>query len=181
MSAAKVSAYDPVWPRRYQQEAPSIARALAPIVAIEHVGSTSVPGLASKPTIDIAVGVETLALDPSAWQRMEALGYHYGGDHGQRQHVFRKGASVPWQFLVHVVEHDGQMWQDYLRFRDHLRAHPDDAQRYAELKETLLLERDGWYRGADKAVFIHPILQSPTSSTLAQAKKLGGKERERFG
>ena len=134
--------------------------ALAPVVAAEHVGSTSVPGLAAKPTIDMAVGVENLALPSTAWSRIEKLGYHYGGDHGRPQHVFRKGDSVPWQFLVHVIEYEGSMWRDFLRFRDHLRAHPDDAARYAELKQSLLADRGDWYSGKDKESFIRPILDA---------------------
>jgi GrpB-like predicted nucleotidyltransferase (UPF0157 family) len=89
--------------------------ALGDVVAMEHVGSTSVPGLSGKPTIDVAAGVPTLTLDSTARQQMEGLGYFYGGDLGLRQHVFRKGIGVPWEFIVHVVEHDGQMWQDFLR------------------------------------------------------------------
>jgi len=161
MLTPKLSAYDPSWPGGYEREAPKLAEALAPIVAIEHVGSTSVPGLVAKPTIDIAVAVETLTLDAAVWRRMEALGYSYGGDHGLRQHVFRKGASVPWRFLVHVIEHDGQMWRDYLHFREHLRAHPDDVRRYGDLKKVLLKTRDDWYHGIDKAEFIESVLQSP--------------------
>jgi GrpB-like predicted nucleotidyltransferase (UPF0157 family) len=155
---ARLAAYDPRWPDLYQQEVAGVITALAPAVAAEHVGSTSVPGLAGKPTIDIAVGVENLALPPVAWSRMKKLGYHYGGDHGYPQHVFRKGEAVPWQFLVHVVEYDRAMWRDYLRFRDHLRTHPQDAARYADLKAALLAERGGWYSGRNKAQFIRPIL-----------------------
>jgi len=50
------------------------------------------------------------------------------------------------------------MWRDYLRFRDHLRSHPLDAERYAALKAALLVGRGGWYSGRDKASFIAPIL-----------------------
>jgi GrpB-like predicted nucleotidyltransferase (UPF0157 family) len=50
----ELSRYDLLWPRLYNEEAALVAKALAPVVAVEHVGSTSVPGLAGKPTIDIA-------------------------------------------------------------------------------------------------------------------------------
>jgi len=132
--------------------------ALAPVVAIEHVGSTSVAGLAAKPTVDVAVGVPSIDLAAGAHPRMEALGYHYGGTHDLPQHVFRKGAAVPWEVLVHVVEHDGDMWRDFLRFRDHLRSRPADARRYEELKAALLVGRRGWYRGLDKQAFIASVL-----------------------
>jgi GrpB-like predicted nucleotidyltransferase (UPF0157 family) len=157
---ARLARYDPRWPHLYRQEVVGVAAALAPVVAAEHVGSTSVPGLAAKPTIDIAVGVEALGLPSTAWSLMGVLGYQYGGNHGLPQHVFRKGESGPWRFLVHVVEHKGAMWRDYLRFRDYLRANPEAAARYAELKEALLAERGDWYSGRDKEPFIRTILGS---------------------
>ena len=94
---------------------------------------------------------------------MEAIGYAYGGDHGRAQHVFRKGARMPWDVLVHVVVHGGPMWRDFLVFRDHLRADPSAARRYAELRAALLAERGQWYRGVDKTTFIEPILRRGTS------------------
>ena len=162
MTDRSLAAYDPAWPRRFAGEAPRLVVALAPVLAIEHVGSTSVPGLAAKPTVDIAVGVPTLALDADAHARMEALGYRYGGTHDLPQHVFRKGAAVPWEVLVHVVEHGGGMWRNFLRFRDHLRSHPADARRYEELKAGLLAGRGGWYRGVDKQPFIASVLATAT-------------------
>jgi GrpB-like predicted nucleotidyltransferase (UPF0157 family) len=155
---ARLAVYDPRWPQLYELEVVDVANALAPVVATEHIGSTSVPHLAAKPTIDIAVGVRALTLPSTAWNQMEALGYHYGGDHGLPQHVFRKGESAPWRFLVHVVEYDGAMWREYLHFRDYLRADPAGAARYAELKESLLAEGGNWYAGRDKESFIRPIL-----------------------
>lgn len=137
-----------------------MAAALAPVVGVEHVGSTSVPGLAAKPTIDIAVGVPSLELPDETMAAMERLGYHYGGDLGLPQHVFRKGERAPWQFLVHVVEHGGSMWRDFLSFRDHLRANPAAASDYEALKRALLARRGGWYTGLDKEPFIRPILDS---------------------
>ena len=136
MAAPTLSPHDAVWPRLYAAEAPEVAEALAPVVEIQHVGSTSVPGLASKPTVDIAVTRRSLALNDVAHACMERLGYRYGGGLGLPQQVFRKGDRFPWCFLVHVVEAGGQMWHDYLRFRDYLRANPADAARYTKLKAS---------------------------------------------
>jgi GrpB-like predicted nucleotidyltransferase (UPF0157 family) len=160
LASLALSAYDPRWPRLYEAEIARVTEALAPVVAAEHVGSTSVPGLAAKPTIDIAVGVASVDLPDGARTRMERLGYDYGGDHGQPQHVFRKGKSVPWRFLVHVVQYEGPMWLDFLRFRDYLRANPAEAERYARLKASLLADGGGWYSGRDKERFIRPVLDS---------------------
>jgi len=160
LASIELSVYDPRWPLLYEAEVARVTEALAPVVAAEHVGSTSVLGLAAKPTIDIAVGVVSLDLAEGAWTRMERLGYDYGGDHGRPQHVFRKGTSIPWRFLVHVVQHGGPMWLDFLRFRNHLRENPAEAERYARLKASLLAERGGWYSGRDKERFIRPVLDS---------------------
>jgi GrpB-like predicted nucleotidyltransferase (UPF0157 family) len=156
----RLAAYDPAYPRRYEIEAARVSAALESTLSMEHVGSTSVPGLSGKPTIDIAAGVPTLDLGPAAHARMGRLGYSYSGDHGLPQHVFNYGSGLPWRFIVHVVEFDGELWHDLVAFRDYLRAHPDDAARYAALKETLLRERGDWYRGVHKSSFIEPILQA---------------------
>jgi GrpB-like predicted nucleotidyltransferase (UPF0157 family) len=157
-SDASLAPYSPDAPDLYSVEAARVAAAIPAALAVAHVGSTAVPGLAGKPTIDIAVGVPTLQLEDADFRRMEALGYAYGGDNGLPQHVFRKGEAVPWAYLVHVVEHEGAMWRDYLGFRDHLRAHPGDARAYAALKASLLRGREGWYSGREKEAFIAPIV-----------------------
>jgi GrpB-like predicted nucleotidyltransferase (UPF0157 family) len=61
---------------------------------------------------------------------------------------------------VHVVEYEGTMWRDYLHFRNHLRANPEVAARYAAFKESLIAERGDWYSGRDKERFIRPILDT---------------------
>jgi GrpB-like predicted nucleotidyltransferase (UPF0157 family) len=156
---------NPVAPLLFAREAERVGHAIPSASAVEHVGSTAVPGLAGKPTIDIAVGVPTLG--PRAdYAGMEALGYAYGGDQGRPQHVFRKGEGVPWRFLVHVVEHDGRMWRDYLTFRDHLRKHPEDVRTYENLKRNLLNGREGWYSGRDKDAFIASILAGADPGTV---------------
>jgi GrpB-like predicted nucleotidyltransferase (UPF0157 family) len=159
MSDAVLSLYDAKWPNRYRVEAAVVTEALRNVTQIEHVGSTAVPGLAAKPTIDIAAGVPDLNLDDGARERMTEAGYSYGGNHDQPQHVFRKGDAVPWEILVHVVVHRGQMWHDFLWLRDYLRANPSEAARYAAFKASLLTGRSGWYRGIDKSPFIEPILR----------------------
>jgi len=55
------------------------------------------------------------------------------------------------------------MWRDFLRFRDHLRSHPDDARRYEELEAALLVGRGGWYRGLDTQAFIRAIVSVEVS------------------
>jgi tRNA threonylcarbamoyladenosine biosynthesis protein TsaE len=156
----RLAAYDPAWAERFEREAELIAEALGALaVQIEHVGSTSVPGLAAKPTVDIAVGATTLELPTDAVARMERLGYHVAVDETRPwERRFRHGPSFPRQVIVHVVEWGGTPWSDYLRFRDALRADPERTREYERVKRELLEERDDWYSGKDKDPFIARVL-----------------------
>ena len=78
VDAIEIDGYDPGWREAYSAAAVELASALAPwVVAIEHIGSTSVPGLAAKPVIDIQVAVRTLDESHAIVQAVEALGYEY--------------------------------------------------------------------------------------------------------
>jgi GrpB-like predicted nucleotidyltransferase (UPF0157 family) len=117
------------------------------LAAIEHVGSTSVPGLAAKPIIDIMPGLRSLADAPHIIGPMEALGYEYVPEFEAQlpeRRYFRRG--IPRTHHVHVVEASSRFWRRHLAFRDWLRAHPGDAAAYAELKRKLATQY-----GADRA------------------------------
>jgi tRNA threonylcarbamoyladenosine biosynthesis protein TsaE len=160
VSAPRLVEANPAWAERFEVEAARIAEALGELVVeIEHVGSTAVPGLAAKPTVDIAVGATTIDLPGDAVARMTALGYEDAGTEsrpGERR--FRKGARFPRDVLVHVVEWGGSVWQEYLRFRDALREVPELAAEYEDLKRALLQELGTWYRGEDKKEFVRRVL-----------------------
>ena len=79
----EVVAYDPAWPRLYEEEAARVRSALGEdVVAIEHMGSTAVPGMAGKPVIDVSVGLRRLELSADQVAAVEALGYEYLGENG---------------------------------------------------------------------------------------------------
>ena len=111
------------------------------ISAVEHFGSTAIPGLAAKPIIDILVAVRSLgearqvAVDP-----LTSLGYAFWSDNPKRDRLFFvKGlppAAPHRTHHVHVTEREGDMWARLL-FRDYLRTHPDEAARYCVLKRSL--------------------------------------------
>ncbi len=129
--------YDPEWPQRFEEEAKRLLEALGQVVIeIQHIGSTAVPGLAAKPTIDIAVGVSQLDdVGTGEISAMEELGYLYRGAAGVRgRHYFRKGATYPRDFHVSTIEWHGRLWEDYLLLRDYLREHPKEAAAYVEAK-----------------------------------------------
>lgn len=160
MGEPRLTEHDPAWAERFAREATRIQDALGDlVVGIEHVGSTSVSGLAAKPTIDIAVGATTIELPAEAVARMEALGYEDAGDESRPwERRFRTGPAFPREAIVHVVEWAGPKWADFLRFRDQLRAHPALAHEYGQIKRHLLQERSDWYRGEDKREFIERVL-----------------------
>lgn len=131
--------YDPAWPARFEAERTRIETALREVggvIAIEHVGSTAVPGLAAKPIIDIMIGVREVAVGERCIEPMEGLEYQYRGEAGiPGRHYFRKGS--PRSHHVHLVKHSSEFWQNHLLFRDYLRAHEDAAREYAALKREL--------------------------------------------
>ena len=137
-----VSEYDPNWPALFQQESIRIKKALGSYaLAIEHMGSTAVPGLPSKPIIGLLVGVPSLE---EAKKRcigpIEELGYIYIPEYGSwlpGELFFRKGPPGPWTHHVHLMEPSYSRWEALLVFRDYLRAHPEAAQAYADIKRAL--------------------------------------------
>lgn len=129
--------YDPRWPLAYEAERQRLAEALGPLVlAIEHYGSTAVPGLSAKPILDILLGVRQL----DDWQQCHdpliGLGYDYAAQAGvPGHHIFGRGRDLTERtHLVHVVEHGGVSWTSNLAFRDALRADEALRQRYLAVK-----------------------------------------------
>ncbi len=140
MDPVRIVDYDPAWPAAFEDERGRIARALAGlgdgIVAIEHAGSTAVPGLAAKPIIDILVGVRDLSVGEESVRPMEALGYEYRGEAGvPGRFYFRKGN--PRTHHVHMVVHGGEFWESHIAFRDLLRTRGDLVEEYGALKRKL--------------------------------------------
>ena len=120
--------YHEDWPAEYEAEKTRLLAQIGGLaVEIEHVGSTSVPGLAAKPIIDIMPGVRTMADAEKCIEGMRRLGYEYVPefeDAFPERRYFRKGH--PEQHLhVHVVETTSAFWRRHTAFRDYLRAHPE--------------------------------------------------------
>ena len=148
----EVVAYDPAWPQLYEEEAARVGAALGEdVVAIEHMGSTAVPGLAGKPVIDVSVGLRRPELSMEQVAAVEALGYEYLGENGLPGRLFfRRSEGGKRTHHLHVVEVDGEHWHRHRAFRDYLRSHPDEAGRYAAEKLRLAAETsthgDYWER-----------------------------------
>jgi GrpB-like predicted nucleotidyltransferase (UPF0157 family) len=137
--SVELQEYDPTWAELFESERQLLAGIFGSrAVAIEHVGSTSVPGLCAKPIVDVLVGLRELGLSDEEIEAMRALGYEYLGEHGlPRRLFFRK---EPRTHHVHVVEHAGEHWERQLVFRDTLRNDPEERQRYDAFKRRLAAE-----------------------------------------
>ena len=133
--------HDPNWPRAFETLRTRVAAALGDlVVAIEHVGSTSVPGLAAKPIVDLDVVVRTAANVPTAIERLATIGYVHLGDLGipgreafNRPSDATDGSPLPAHNL-YVCAADGEELRRHLVFRDYLRCHPEAVSEYAAIK-----------------------------------------------
>jgi len=133
--------FDRRWPALYERARAELLTAVGPwLVAVEHVGSTAVPGLAAKPVIDIMAGLRSLGAAAHCIPRLQALGYEYvppfEAELPERRY-FRRNAGAVRTHQVHMVETSSEFWERHLLFRDYLRAHPETAAEYAALKRNL--------------------------------------------
>jgi len=157
--------YDPAWPAKFAGEAQKLREVLGDnLAAIEHAGSTAVPGLSAKPVIDILIGVPSLEAAKAAIPKIEALGYGYWReDTIPRRLYFVKGLppNGPRSHHVHLVDEDSPELRRHLAFRDYLRADPNEARRYEELKLRLAAEfkdnRETYING--KSEYIEAVLR----------------------
>jgi GrpB-like predicted nucleotidyltransferase (UPF0157 family) len=160
----EIKPYDPNWPHIFEKEAALIRQAMADnCIAIHHVGSTSVPGLAAKPKIDIIAVVRNLFFDKS---QLEVVGYKYRGGFNiplRRSFTIR---TADRNINLHVFEENDPEIELNILFRDHLRENPSARDEYALIKYKLIAEEsshqknDSIYRGytLGKHDFIRSIL-----------------------
>jgi GrpB-like predicted nucleotidyltransferase (UPF0157 family) len=137
----EVTAYDPNWPVIFEGIADTIRPAIAhiPNAAIEHVGSTSVPGLAAKPVIDIDVIVDRKDI-PAGIEALESIVYVHRGDLGvPGREAFIPPETTPKRNL-YLCERGCLSLRNHLAVRDILRTHPDLRDQYAAVKLTLAAE-----------------------------------------
>jgi GrpB-like predicted nucleotidyltransferase (UPF0157 family) len=141
-----VESYNPEWPGMFLE----LEKLLKPIfknsISIEHVGSTSVPGMKAKPTIDMLVTVSKMSDLSDEREVMQELGY-----------VLQENHLAPDSLLLYK-EHDGHKTENihvfpigshgidqFRKIRDYLKAHPERVQAYENLKENLVCEHPDDY------------------------------------
>lgn len=131
--------YDDAWKRAFEAEADRLRSALGDrIVALDHVGSTAVEGLAAKPIIDILLVVDDLD-DEQRWiDRLEAHDYAFRPDDPVPDRLFfAKGPEDDRTHYLSVTERESDTHVEQLLFRDYLRANPEAAAEYEQLKRDL--------------------------------------------
>ena len=131
--------HDPTWEGTFGAEAAALRSVLADeALAIHHIGSTSVPGLRAKPTVDVLVEVRKIENLDDLEEPMAASGYEAWGEYGiPGRRFFAKDRGPGRLCNVHVFEANTPEVERHLAFRDYLRGHPDTARAYGELKADL--------------------------------------------
>jgi GrpB-like predicted nucleotidyltransferase (UPF0157 family) len=135
----EVASYDPAWPRRFGVEASKLTDLLMPWLStpVEHIGSTSVPGLAAKPSIDMMAGVHDLRSAEDAIPVLASHGYIYAQHRPATLWFHKDQSDSDLELGLHLTEPGSSLWRERLAFRDALRADPLLASQYQELKEQL--------------------------------------------
>jgi GrpB-like predicted nucleotidyltransferase (UPF0157 family) len=128
--------YDPAWPELFRREEERIRAALGPVaVVVEHVGSTSVPGLVAKPIVDVVLGVPDSADEAAYVPALEAAGYVLRVREVEYGHRLFNGPET--DINLHVYQVGAEEIDAYLVFRDRLRAVPEERELYVRTKREL--------------------------------------------
>lgn len=156
MKKVDVVPHDPRWRDSFEAEAKHIAAALGEnVVAIHHIGSTSIPDIHAKPIVDVLVEVRDVAELDGRSAAMESLGYQVMGEYGipGRRYFRKDDRDGVRTHHVHAFAAGSAEATRHLAFRDYLIAHPADARRYGELKRQLAKEHpqsmDAYMDGKD--------------------------------
>ena len=167
----ELSPYSPLWPAVFDVERERLAAFFAgEDVAIEHIGSTAVPGLGAKPIIDVMLGCAALSVVEARIATLEADGYRYVKEFEVAfpdRRYFDKREGQPGRFHLHAVVKGSAFWSRQLAFRDALRADPALAERYWKVKQRSAArfpgDRAAYTEG--KTDFIRGVLQAAKAAT----------------
>ena len=164
MPTVILTPYSPDWPNQFHAIREELLSAFAPtVVTIEHIGSTSVPGLAAKPVLDVLLGASSLADIESKIKPLSEIGYSYVPKYEREipmRRYFVRSSATSLRVHLHAVELDSRIWQEHLAFRDRLRADANLRSEYQALKLRLAEEfaDDKAAYTAAKGPFIQAVL-----------------------
>lgn len=156
-----IAEYSVAWRQMFAEEKMRLQKILPVSAQVEHIGSTSVPGLAAKPVIDIMIGLSDFIQADALVPRVQSLGYEYVSRFEVEmpfRRYFRKDNEGVRTHQIHMVAFDSEFWRRHLAFRDYLKAHPKTAAEYAALKRNLAEQE--WKDGNDYADAKTEFIQS---------------------
>ena len=137
--------YDSNWPERFLKIKAELQKAITVISDIQHVGSTSIPGMKAKPIIDIDVGLENRGDFEKVKMALAEIGYEHEGDKGiTGREAFCRNGKVKNKILDNIDHHlyvcsvDNEEYRRHILFRDYLRNHTEARDRYNQIKEEIL-------------------------------------------
>ncbi len=128
------------WAKSFEREKKYLVSKLKDLVIdIQHIGSTSIPGMTAKPIVDIAIGVKTMEGSKKYIKILENVGYKFINNFGNlNTHLFFvKGEESNRTHYIHLIKHQGKIWEHYIFFRDHLSKNKSAAKKYVSLKQKL--------------------------------------------
>lgn len=153
-----LAGYDPEWPKIADDHAERLRAVGSIVLTVHHIGSTSVPGLASKPIIDLMPLVTDLAELDRLRQHVESIGYQWHGELGipGRRYCTLADETGSRVAQLHFFETNSPHVERHLAFRDYLRAHPEAAKEYENEKRRAreLHPDDSHAYGDEKAAWI---------------------------
>ena len=164
--------YNPNWRNRFETEKQLLIKTLSPLnIKIEHIGSTSVEGLAAKPIIDIMIGLENFNLADEQIEKIENLGYQYISKYEDimpfRRFFVKENNGIRTHH-IHMVEIGTKFWTRHLLFRDHLKINIDDRDKYCKLKKELA--KQDWIDGDEYAKAKSEFIQAIERKAVAKNK-----------
>jgi len=138
--------YNPQWRVLFDEEKVRLKELLGnQLIGVEHVGSTSIPGIKAKPILDLMIAIKDL--NDWAWlkESLSKLGYEFRKDYRETQEhiLFVKGPEENRTHYLKATEFNSDFWVEHILFRDYLINNPEYLNQYQELKEKLFKEYNG--------------------------------------
>ena len=168
----KIERYNPQWQEEFNKEKENLEKIFGEVAkSIEHVGSTSVVGLSSKPIIDIAIGVDALGdINKVKEKILKFSHYTLKADNTDGEILMRRGVPVRAgedkpdyiTHFIHILEINGRKYRETIAFRDYLRTNDEATKEYEKLKQALAIEYKNDRKAYSKAKdeFIKSILRN---------------------
>ncbi len=157
----EIVSYDPEWPRRFELYADKVRKIFGPEVQIEHIGSTSVPGMSGKPCIDVLVVVDMKIVE-SHTQELLAAGFVDAGEFVMKgSHLFRVMNGHEPIVNIHFFPPGHSHVVQMIAVRDFLRSHPEEVTTYSKIKDELFVKFADDYSAyrENKDKYMHELIK----------------------